>query len=103
MSRSVLRRAARSARASDSDEETVTRLIGHETPTSGQELVDGPSLELVVAMRQAQPIGQVRAGREFFGAQDSTARVDDLEPRSDFQLEGHGLVHRPVLCKCAEV
>jgi hypothetical protein len=87
----------------DPNQEALARLIGNEAPAPGPERVDGPSLELVIAMRQSQPIGQVRARRQFLGSQDPAARVRDLKPRDYLQGAGHGLVHRPVLCKCAGI
>jgi hypothetical protein len=67
----------------DPNQEALARLLGEEAPTTGQERVDGPSLELVIAMREAQSIGQVCAGGQFFGAQYSPVGVGDFELGGD--------------------
>lgn len=46
----------------DPNQEALARLLGEEAPAPGPERVNGPSLELVIAMRESQSIGQGGAG-----------------------------------------
>ena len=68
----------------DTNQDPLAGLLGHEA--ARQQRIDGPSLELVVAVRESQPIGQVRGRRQFFGSQNPTIRVCDSEPRGDLRI-----------------
>ena len=84
-------------RQADPDENLAPALGGAEIPPPGQQRIDAPTLELVIAVRQPQPVVQVGSGLQFLRPQRSAIRIGDLEPGDRIQGEGHWTVHRRVL------
>lgn len=74
-----------------------TGLLGEEAPTTGPERVDGPSLQLIVAVGDSESLGEFGARRQVFGTQDATVGVRNFELRRDRECEGKGFEHDAVL------